>query len=218
MDTELGYGASDGASTTVGGSPAAVRSIDDDTSNLHLEVHQGFLNRTETIQWWNIIMEHVRWFRVKYKSGRFGNNCETPCWTSFYGGFPEFSPFVPVPAWLRPLVAKVSARLDGTPFNAMLLRLYFDGNDEIAWHTDGREFLGELPTIASLSLGGTASFQMRRMTTVWPCAKTVNGGVDVNTPRRDFKVSSGDLLVMSKDTQVADARNVLHACKQRGNW
>ncbi len=40
------------------------------------------------------------------------------------------------------------------------------------------------------------------MTNVWPCAKTPNGGVDLATPRRDFKVLDGDLLVMSKDTQV----------------
>ena len=134
----------------------SVTRIYDEQINLHVELHKGWLEGSDATKWYNTIVENVRWYRVKYHSGRFGNECETPCWTTFYGGFDFFSPYEPVPAWLQPLVARVSACLGGVPFNAMLLRLYFDGSDEIAWHTDGREFLGETPTIASLSLGSTA--------------------------------------------------------------
>jgi len=73
----------------------------------------------------------------------------------------------------QPLVAQVSTCCGGAPSNAVLMRLYFDISDEIAWHTDGREFLGLTPTIASLSLGAAAEFQMRRMTNIWPCARYV---------------------------------------------
>ena len=141
--------------------------VDDDRLGLHVDHHRRWLARDAAEGWWQTIMREVRWYRVKYKSHRFQNECETPCWTTFYGGSAEFSPFLPVPAWLQPLVADVSERCGGAPFNAMLLRLYFDGADEIAWHTDGRTFLGDAPTIASLSLGATAQFQMRRMTNVW---------------------------------------------------
>ena len=72
----------------------------------------------------------------------------------------------------------------------MLLRLYFDGADEIAWHTDGRTFLGPTPTIASLSFGAEALFQMRRMRNVWPCAG--DNGIDATTPIRDFPVGDGE--------------------------
>lgn len=72
----------------------------------------------------------------------------------------------------------------------MLLRLYFDGADEIAWHTDGRTFLGPTPTIASLSFGAEALFQMRRMRNVWPCAG--DNGIDTATPIRDFPVGDGE--------------------------
>ncbi|EOD31528.1 hypothetical protein EMIHUDRAFT_58725, partial [Emiliania huxleyi CCMP1516] len=75
------------------------------------------------------------------------------------------------------------AQASGGPFNAILLRLYMDGADEIAWHTDGRTFLGERPTIGSLSLGATASFQLRRMR------------------NRDLLLADGDLLVMHSPTQ-----------------
>ena len=70
-------------------------------------------------------------------------------------------------------------------FNAFLLRLYFDGNDEIAWHTDGRSFLGDEPTIASLSLGCKATFQLRRMNNVWPSQSTENC-VDTTLPIESF--------------------------------
>jgi alkylated DNA repair dioxygenase AlkB len=84
----------------------------------------------------------------------------------------------------------------------ILVRLYFDGNDEIAYHTDGRAFLGKTPTIASLSLGETASFQMRKMTHVWPCSDTPNGGVDASEAVKTYRVGDGDLLVMLGKTQV----------------
>jgi hypothetical protein len=87
------------------------------------------------------------------------------------------------------------------PFNAVLLRLYFDGNDQITWHTDGRTFLGPEPVIASLSLGAAADFEMRHMTNVWPCAGTPLGGVSPDVPQRSFKLSDGDMLVMKGRTQ-----------------
>ena len=53
-----------------------------------------------------------------------------------------------------------------------------DGADEIAWHTDGRTFLGDTPTIASLSLGASAHFQLRRMRNVWPVLGGGDDGID----------------------------------------
>jgi hypothetical protein len=144
----------------------AVEVIDDDALGLHLLLHHGWLGVESSAKWWNTIIRNTQWFRVCYKSARFGNECETPCFTAFFGGFEQFRPYQPVPCWLRPLLGEVSAAL-GAPFNALLLRLYFDGADEIAWHTDGRTFLGDSPTIASLSLGAAASFQMRRMLDCW---------------------------------------------------
>ncbi|KAL9188809.1 hypothetical protein ACHAXT_007187 [Thalassiosira profunda] len=163
--------------------------IDDPAKGLHVDVYRGLFSR-------------------RYKSERFGKECETPCWTSFYGGRPEYQPYTPIPSWFQPLIDQVTSHLSKggkkVQFNAFLLRLYFDGNDEIAWHTDGRTFLGEEPTIASLSFGCKATFQLRRMNNVWPCAdgsKSTEGCVDTNTPIQSFELSDGDLLVMRGKTQ-----------------
>ena len=180
-----------------------VEEVKDIPKGLHVQLHKGYqAHRAQ--YWWDTITTNTRWFRVKYKSGRFAKDCETPCWTTFFGGRTEYSPYEPVPDWLQPLVDEVSDDLNmgSRPFNAMLLRLYFDGNDEIAWHTDGRTFLGQTPTIASLSFGADATFSMRRMTNVWPPLDGSAGdGVDRSTPQRDFVVGDGDMLVMMGVTQ-----------------
>ena len=180
--------------------------IVDEAKNLHLALYRKYLPLDESQWWWAAIMQNVRWQRVKYSSARFGKACETPCYTAFFGGFPEYSPYDPVPAWLKPLVDRVSVLL-GVPFNALLLRLYIDGSDEIAWHTDGRTFLGSSPTIGSLSLGATAQFEMRRMNNVWPKIGNSDGGssdtgVDHTTAQRHFSLSDGDLIAMKGDTQA----------------
>mmetsp|Transcript_30662 Transcript_30662/g.55118 ORF Transcript_30662/g.55118 Transcript_30662/m.55118 type:complete len:462 (-) Transcript_30662:1335-2720(-) len=180
--------------------PEGIQDLSNPAKGLQLLLHKHWLSEAEGQEWFDTIVDHVAWYRVKYKSGRFQRECETPCWTAFYGGFEHLQPYTPVPSWLQPLVARVSQRLAGAPFNAMLLRLYFDG-DEIAWHTDGRTFLGPTPTIASLSLGCGARFQLRRMTNVWPEPGGGCDGIDRATPPLDLRLGSGDLLVMSGETQ-----------------
>lgn len=181
--------------------------INDEAKNLHLRLYRNFLAGESPSHWWQSITEHCLWHRVKYSSARFGKSCETPCYTAFFGGFPEFAPYAPVPVWLQPLVALVSEVL-GVPFNAFLLRLYFDGNDEIAWHTDGRTFLGPTPTIGSLSLGASAQFELRRMRNVWPKVDgkaegtPYDDGIDRDTPVHSWALRDGDLLVMEGDTQA----------------
>ena len=165
---------------------------------LYATLTRAYLDESESKKWFETIVEHARWFRVKYKSERFGKVCETPCWTTFYGGHPKYSPYIAIPDWLKPLVDQVSQNIDAK-FNAVLVRLYWDGNDEIAWHTDGRTFRGTTPTIASLSLGATARFELRRMTNVWPCAG--DNGIDNSTSIKSLKIKNGDLLTMQKDTQ-----------------
>ena len=174
--------------------------VDDEDKNLHVVHIHRFLSPSEEKEWYETILEKVPWYRVKYKSRRFENLCTTPCWTNFYGGYSHLKPYSPIPEFLEPLIEKVRAHSGGAEYNSILIRLYYDGNDNIAWHTDGRTFLGDTPTIGSLSLGHRAKFEMRRMHNVWPCTKGDNG-IDTSTPMRTFTVKGGDLLLMRGDTQ-----------------
>ncbi|MBU2060484.1 MAG: alpha-ketoglutarate-dependent dioxygenase AlkB, partial [Bacteroidetes bacterium] len=46
-------------------------------------------------------------------------------------------------------------------FNAVLLNLYRDGNDSVAWHSDKENNTGKNPTIASITFGETRIFKLR---------------------------------------------------------
>ena len=47
-------------------------------------------------------------------------------------------------------------------FNSVLLNLYRDGSDSMSWHSDDEAELGPAPVIASLSLGATRRFCLRK--------------------------------------------------------
>ncbi|MGH1542517.1 MAG: alpha-ketoglutarate-dependent dioxygenase AlkB family protein [Arenicella sp.] len=49
----------------------------------------------------------------------------------------------------------------GALFNSVLVNLYRDGADSVAWHSDDEPELGENPTIASVSFGQIRPFQLR---------------------------------------------------------
>ena len=138
--------------------------------NLDCFVQRSFLTQAEEYDYFERIKTEIPWYRVKYLSERHRNECTTPCWTNFYGGIQGIQPFQKIPSVFNELIEKVKTATPRAEYNAVLVRLYFDGQDNIAWHTDGRSFLGETPTIASLSLGCISKFELRKMTNVWPFA------------------------------------------------
>lgn len=85
-------------------------------------------------------------------------------------------------------------------FNSVLLNLYRDQNDRMGWHNDDEPELGATPVIASLSLGETRRFMLKRRDKRHP------GIVGVELPH-------GSLLVMAGDTQ----KNWVHAVNSEAN-
>lgn len=76
--------------------------------------------------------------------------------------------FQPLP-WIRALAAlcehvhrKLSQENLSTHFNSALINLYRDGNDSVAWHADNESELGPNPVIASISLGATRRFVLKK--------------------------------------------------------
>jgi alkylated DNA repair dioxygenase AlkB len=101
-------------------------------------------------------------------------------------------------AWTRPL-ARLRAlvqRATARELDAVLVNYYRDGNDTVGWHADDEPELGPTPFIASLSLGATRDFVLRR----------VAGGERVT-----IALEHCSLLVMAGDTQ----RNWQHALPRR---
>ena len=75
----------------------------------------------------------------------------------------------------------------GETFNSCLLNLYHDGNEGMAWHSDGEKDLKKNGAIGSLSFGADRKFSFKHKTT----KRTVS-----------IMLEKGSLLVMKGTTQT----------------
>ena len=86
----------------------------------------------------------------------------------------------------------------GVAFNSVLLNRYRTGKDSVSWHADDEPEFGERPVIASVSFGGTRTFQLK------------------HKKRKELKASveltHGSLLIMRGGTQA----NWLHQDPEDG--
>lgn len=85
-------------------------------------------------------------------------------------------------------------------FTSVLINLYRDGRDSVAWHADDEPELGDAPVIASLSLGAAREFHLRHRD------YRANG-----LPVFRLRLAPGSLLVMRGQTQ----KNWLHQVPKR---
>ncbi|MEB3322045.1 MAG: alpha-ketoglutarate-dependent dioxygenase AlkB [Synechococcaceae cyanobacterium] len=118
------------------------------------------------------------------------------CHYTYSGVHNRIEPWIPLLADLRGRVEKEA----GCRFNSLLLTLYRDGRDRLAWHADDEPELDPHAPIASLSLGATRTFRFRPRTTSAAAAPPVR-----------FELAAGDLLVMDPPTQ----RHWLHQVPAR---
>ena len=91
---------------------------------------------------------------------------------------------------IRDLVNEVT----GAAYNCVLINKYRSGEDSVSWHADDEPELGPSPRIASLSLGATRRFQLKRK--VSPEMTSAARG-----ERVVISLNSGSLLVMEPGVQ-----------------
>jgi len=92
-------------------------------------------------------------------------------------------PWTPTVVAMRELCDRVAE----TSFNSVLCNLYRDGNDGVDWHADDEREFGRHPVIASMSLGATRRFDLRR--------------VDDSSIRVGVDLHHGDMIIMRGPTQ-----------------
>ena len=90
--------------------------------------------------------------------------------------------------WTPELVElkKLTEEKTGEKFNSCLLNLYHDGNEGMAYHSDGEKDLKKNGAIASLSFGAERKFSFKHKTT---------------KEKVDLTLANGSLLVMKGETQ-----------------
>jgi alkylated DNA repair dioxygenase AlkB len=109
----------------------------------------------------------------------------------------------------------------GAHFNTIIVNYYKDGKDSISYHADDETFLGPLPTIASLSLGSSRDFYIRRKfaTDAAPPESqfyTKGSGPAASRLTEKMQLDDGDLLVMKGRTQADWEHSLVKRLKVTG--
>ncbi|WP_027388786.1 alpha-ketoglutarate-dependent dioxygenase AlkB family protein [Chryseobacterium gregarium] len=157
-----------------------------------LEYTAGFLDEKKAGKLLQKLMDATPWKQNVRKI--YDKTVQTPRLTAWYGdesksyhlGGNEFR----VSQWSPELLnlKKKIEKATGYLFNTVLLNLYRDGNDSVAWHRDKESELGDRPVIASVSLGQVRNFDFRK--------------VDDRKNKYSLPLQHGSLLIMKGDLQV----------------
>ncbi len=157
-----------------------------------LEYTKGFLPEKEASQFFDQLLAITPWKQNTQKM--YDKTVVTPRLTAWYGdsskryhlGNNEFQ----VNEWSMELI-NLKERIEkctGYTFNSVLLNLYRDGNDSVAWHRDKESELGNRPVIASVSLGQVRNFDFRK--------------VSDHRKKYSLALEHGSLLIMKGNLQV----------------
>jgi len=90
--------------------------------------------------------------------------------------------------WIEPLllIKNNIEEMSGHTFNSVLVTYYRNGHDHVSWHADDEPELGDVPVIASLSLGASRKFQYRH---------------NQSDESGSMQLHNGELLIMQPDFQ-----------------
>ncbi|MFN1219262.1 alpha-ketoglutarate-dependent dioxygenase AlkB family protein [Chryseobacterium kwangjuense] len=157
-----------------------------------LEYTEHFMPENEAFHLEELLIRTVPWKQRTQKM--YDKTVLTPRLTAWYGdesktyrlGGNDFK----VNAWLPELwsLKQQIETSSGYRFNSVLLNLYRDGNDSVAWHRDKESELGNRPVIASVSLGQIRNFDFRK--------------ADDHQNKYSLPLQHGSLLIMKGDLQM----------------
>jgi len=157
-----------------------------------LEYKENFLSREEADQLKDHLLQTVEWEQRTQKM--YDKKVLTPRLTAWYGdnsksyepadnNTSSTNPWTPELLSLKERIEKEF----GYRFNGVLLNLYRDNNDSVAWHRDKDIRYGKRPVIASISLGQTRNFDFRKL--------------NHHRSRYSIPLPHGSLLMMKGDLQ-----------------
>jgi len=136
-------------------------------ADAELDYLPGWVDADLADSWLHALVGRTPWQQPElFIHGRYHR---TPRLTAWYGD-PEaryrYSGTIHEPLPWTPLLEDIRQRVMktvGQPLNAVLLNHYRDGQDSMGWHSDAEPELGRDPLIASLNLGGSRRFDLRRV-------------------------------------------------------
>ncbi|MGH1518797.1 alpha-ketoglutarate-dependent dioxygenase AlkB family protein [Chryseobacterium sp. JK1] len=155
-----------------------------------LEYKEHFLSKEEADLLKDQLLTTAPWEQRTQKM--YDKMVLTPRLTAWYGDAKTYDlekNKKPTNAWTPELLA-LKERIErefGCRFNGVLLNLYRNNNDSVAWHRDKESRYGKRPVIASISLGQTRNFDFRKK--------------DYHSSKYSLPLPHGSLLIMKGDLQ-----------------
>mgnify|MGYP002348786461 CR=1 FL=1 len=153
--------------------------------DLELMQYNGFIPKDEADHYYTTLLHSTPW--QEYEMPMYDKVVVAPRMIAWYGNTDEAGETALT--WTPELLALRKKVEDETKlqFNAVLLNLYRNGNDSVAWHSDKEHKIGKNPNIASVTFGQTRPFRFRHKTN-----KLV--------PQLEIMLHHGTLLLMSGTT------------------
>lgn len=180
---------------TVGSSPKKYIALTD----LELMQYDGFIPKQEADFYYERLLHGTPW--RQYQMPMYDKMVTAPRMIAWYGQQEQDSENTL--AWtpeLLELRSKVEQET-GLKFNAVLLNLYRDGNDSVAWHSDKEHRIGRNPNIASLTFGQTRPFRFRHKS-------------DKDMGQVEIPLHHGTLLLISGTTNTFWEHHIPKSAKQ----
>lgn len=158
-----------------------------DYPDLELIQYDGFIAKHEADDYYTALLHNTPW--REYEMPMYDRIVTAPRMVAWYGQQEELGEGAL--AWTPELLQlrdKVQKEI-GLEFNAVLLNLYRNGNDSVAWHSDKEHRIGQNPNIASVTFGQTRPFRFRHK-------------IDRSVPQLEIPLHHGTLLLMSGTTNT----------------
>ncbi|MDQ0640283.1 alkylated DNA repair dioxygenase AlkB [Pedobacter sp. W3I1] len=119
-----------------------------------LRLWQHFFNKNEADHYYKVLLTKTPWQQRMRKM--YDKMVADPRLTAYYGGVNGYE-------W-TPMLLEIKQAIENTcsiSFDRVLLNLYRDGKDSVAWHSDTLPADGKHHHIASVTFGDTRIFKVR---------------------------------------------------------
>ncbi|HEU4790245.1 MAG TPA: alpha-ketoglutarate-dependent dioxygenase AlkB [Flavobacterium sp.] len=158
-----------------------------DLPDSELILIDNFFNKEESDHYYEMLLHQTKW--QEYEMEMFNKTVTAPRMIAWYQDKESNGTSENSPPWTPELLA-IRKRVENevaVDFNAVLLNLYRNGKDGVAWHSDKEHNTGQNPIIASVTFGETRMFRLRHK-----CRKDI--------PLVEIPLHHGSFLLMAGTT------------------
>lgn len=149
----------------------------------------NFFTKQESDDFYNALLNQTQW--QEYEMELYDKTVTAPRMIAWYEDKDNVGADLTKPDW-TPELLTIRSRVEESlkiKFNSVLLNLYRDGNDGVAWHSDREQKIGRNPIIASVTFGETRMFRLRHK-------------VRKDIPQQEIPLHHGSLLLMAGTTNT----------------